>query len=472
MDRITVDRDLIKSFPIEIMRKYNMIPEKILENKLLVYVEKIDEIYLELLKLYFDYEIELVEMDLLTIERKIREREDSILNSNLFRESESIMESGSVRLFNEILNYAVSLKATDIHIESYEESNRIRFRINGRLKEVDNLNYEEFQSLSVRIKILSNLDITETRKPQDGRIILKLDRGDVDVRISSIPTIFGEKFVLRLLDKDNFTKDINSLGITGEQLSNIKKLYRQPYGMILITGPAGSGKTTSLYAILNELNDSSKNITTIEDPIEYTICGINQTQVNRKTDYTFHKAFESVLRQDPNIIVLGEIRNEKICKLALQSAITGHLILSTIHTNSTMSTITRLRSMKIEDYLIREGIVGIISQRLIGVLCPKCKVEYVLSKEEQENLDLKKEGLIYRAKGCSHCIQGYVGRKLLVETLVFDKKIKAYLESYSPDELECILEKDRFQSIKEQAKLMVIEGETSMEEYFKVSLTV
>ena len=316
-----------------------------------------------------------------------------------------------IKLINGIISQAIRNRASDIHFEPYENHIKIRFRIDGILKEILRQDSKIASILISRIKIISGLDISERRLPQDGRVSLSLGDKNVDVRVSTLPSSYGERIVLRILDKQSAQINIDDLGLPTQILSNYKSSLKDPEGIILFTGPTGSGKTTTLYAGLRYLSDSSQNILTVEDPIEYTLDGIGQTQVNTKTGYTFAKGLRAILRQDPDVVMVGEMRDIETAQIGIQSSLTGHLVLSTVHTNSAVAAITRLRDMGIESFLLASSVRTIISQRLVRRLCTNCKVSSSPSNEAVEIFKLKKNETIYVAEGCDSCSNtGYQGR--------------------------------------------------------------
>lgn len=303
-------------------------------------------------------------------------------------EIDDIKNAPAVKMVDQILTDAIKRKVSDIHIEPYEEVIRVRYRIDGMLKEILNIDIDALSAIITRIKILADMNIAERRIPQDGRIVTTIDGVPVDMRVSSIPLITGEKVVIRILDKSNYKIGKEKLGMSKEMLKKLDDIVASPYGIILVTGPTGSGKSTTLYTVLSELNDGKKNITTIEDPVEYTVEGINQVHVNSKAGLTFAAGLRSMLRQDPDIIMIGEMRDSETAQIGVRAAITGHLVLSTLHTNDAASSILRLVDMGVEPYLAATAIKGVIAQRLVRKICPSCKEEYQASNHEKEMLGL------------------------------------------------------------------------------------
>jgi len=334
-------------------------------------------------------------------------------------------ETSIIKLVNLIIMQAVKDRASDIHIEPEEDKVRIRYRIDGILYEVQNIPKHLQSALASRVKVMAEMDIAEMRKPQDGRIQLKMESKNLDLRVSSFPTIQGENLVLRILDKSSVLLGLAELGFSNKDLKNFDKVIRQPNGIILVTGPTGSGKTTTLYAALSTINSMEKNIITIEDPVEYEIPLIRQTQVNPKAGLTFANGLRSILRQDPDIVMVGEIRDKETAEIAIRASLTGHLVFSTLHTNDAASALTRLLNMGIEPFLVSSSVVAILAQRLVRVICPKCKEKYIPSKEVLKDLKLTQKAEFYRGKGCMKCKNtGFVGRIGIYELLVINEEIK------------------------------------------------
>lgn len=299
-------------------------------------------------------------------------------------ELDDVKNAPVVKMVDQIFKNAIEMRTSDIHIEPYEDEIRIRYRIDGKLHLINTLSIESLAPLVTRIKILANLNIAEKRIPQDGKIITRVDGTDVDLRVSILPIVNGEKIVIRILKREGYTTDKKKLGMNEENLRKLEKLISAPNGIILVTGPTGSGKSTTLYTVLSELNTDDVNIVTVEDPVEYSLSGINQVNVNSKAGMTFASGLRSILRQDPDIIMIGEIRDNETAEIAIKAAITGHLVLSTLHTNDAPSSISRLLDMGIEPYLVSTSLVGVIAQRLVRRICPNCKEEYEASEKEKK----------------------------------------------------------------------------------------
>jgi GSPII_E N-terminal domain./Type II/IV secretion system protein. len=382
--------------------------------------------------------------------------------------SEDVVNAPAVRLVNLIIEQGIESRASDIHIEPTEEDVRIRFRIDGKLHEIMRPGKDTLGPIVTRIKIMSNLNIAEQRLPQDGRIETVVNGKKLDIRVSILPTINGEKAVLRLLDKQNFLISRDKLGLTQDEMNVYASFLKHPHGIILVTGPTGSGKTTTLYTMLQELNNEDKNIITVEDPVEYTIAGVNQIQVNEKIGLDFASVLRFVLRQDPDIIMVGEIRDSETAEIAIRAAITGHLVLSTLHTNDAAGAVTRLMDMGIEPYLLSSSLVGVIAQRLVRTICPSCKVSYDADEAEKrllglpENTNLK----LYRGRGCAACNKtGYRGRQGIFEMLPITKQIKRLINMRaSDDEIKAEAMREGNHALRDSARELVLKGVTTLEE--------
>ncbi len=375
-----------------------------------------------------------------------------------------------IKLINGIISQAIKQRASDVHFEPYEDQLVIRFRIDGILKEVLSQDSRIASLVIARIKIISRLDISERRLPQDGRVSLSLGDKNVDVRVSTLPSSYGERIVLRLLDKQSAQINIDDLGLPMQILNNYKKSLKSSEGIILFTGPTGSGKTTTLYAGLRELSDSSQNILTVEDPIEYTLKGIGQTQVNTKTGYSFAKGLRAMLRQDPDVMMVGEIRDVETAQIAIQSSLTGHLVLSTVHTNSAVGAITRLRDMGIESFLLSSSLRSIISQRLVRRLCNNCKEEVAPSSEAIKLFNLKNNSKVFTARGCEECsFSGFQGRIAIAECIQVDAITRDLIhQKASESKIVDHVFKDQ-PSIDEASKELIISGITSCEEIIRLN---
>lgn len=381
-----------------------------------------------------------------------------------------------VRFVDSLILQAVNSKASDIHIEPYEKNVRVRFRIDGDLQEVFTPEKTSHAAIVTRIKIMGKMNIAEKRVPQDGRVNYNVAGRGVDMRISILPTAYGEKVVIRILDMGGTILKKEQLGFTENDMEVFEKIIKYPYGIILVTGPTGSGKSTTLYAILQELNKIEKNIITVEDPIEYRIEGINQVQVNTKAGMTFAAGLRSILRQDPDIIMIGEIRDAETAQISVRAAITGHLVLSTIHTNDTASTVSRLLDMDIEPYLISSALVGIVAQRLVKKICEECKERYLASDEEKQLLSIPpdKETYLYRGTGCSTCGgTGYKGRTSIVEIMPVTRKIKELIDRKAHiEEIRNAAKEEGMISLRENGISLALKGVTTVEQVVRNTYTL
>ncbi len=377
-------------------------------------------------------------------------------------------DANVVSLVNKVVTDAIQMGASDIHIEPYERSLRVRYRLDGVLHEVLQPPVEKTKPIISRLKIMADLDIAEKRRPQDGRIRVKQGERIIDIRVSTLPTDFGEKVVMRILDKSQLQLDMSKLGFEESDLKLFQRTIRLPYGMILVTGPTGSGKTTTLYAALNHINNPQINITTIEDPIEYNLPGINQTHVKADIGVTFAAALRSILRQDPNVIMVGEIRDAETAEIAIRAALTGHLVFSTLHTNDAPSAITRLIDMGVEPFLVASSVKMILAQRLLRKLCDKCKKEWTPSAEEKAELDLQDALASYfKNVGCPACNQvGYKGRTAVYEVLPIQNGF-VNLIGKGISELRAKTEASGFRSLRQAALRKAELGETTLEEVIR-----
>ncbi len=387
-----------------------------------------------------------------------------------------IDNSPIVLLVNQIIEGGVRQRASDIHIEALETKVRVRYRIDGALKEVMNYEIGILPAITARIKIIGGMDIAEKRKPQDGRITIVVDRREFDVRVSILPTVYGEKTVMRLTSKDGLTKPKAGLGFSEEEIEIFDGILSNPHGIILVTGPTGSGKSTTLYTSLSELNKEEVNIITVEDPVEANINGINQVQVNVKAEMTFAAALRSILRQDPDIIMIGEIRDGETAKIAVQAAITGHLVVSTLHTNSAASTVTRIIDMGIEPYVAGDALVGVIAQRLVRRLCTSCRIPRLADDDEKIILgveDPDDDVVIYEPEGCPLCNDtGYSGRIGVYEMMPVSKELQAVIaKGATADVIEKQALAEGMSTLKMSAARHVLRGTTSMAEMKKIVYT-
>lgn len=403
------------------------------------------------------------EMDLFTLAEELPQTEDLLEGDD---------DAPIIKLINALLSEAIKEEASDIHIETYEKQLIVRFRVDGVLKEVLKPNRKLSSLLVSRIKVMARLDIAEKRVPQDGRISLRIAGRAVDVRVSTMPSSHGERVVLRLLDKNAGNLDLKQLGMTDSIRVKFEELIRRPHGIILVTGPTGSGKSTTLYAGLTEINSKDTNILTVEDPIEYELEGIGQTQVNTKIDMTFARGLRAILRQDPDVVMIGEIRDLETAQIAVQASLTGHMVISTLHTNTASGAITRLQDMGVEPFLVSSSLLGVLAQRLIRTLCPKCKIEHVPDERERELLGIAADDPrhIYRANGCKACGNGgYRGRTGIHELLLVDDNVRELIHGGRG---ELAIEKyirQSVPSIRHDGMSKVLFGITTLEEVLRVT---
>lgn len=376
-----------------------------------------------------------------------------------------------VRFIDTVLENAVMNKASDIHIEPGEKELRVRYRIDGFLEEMLRTDMGILEPVVSRIKIMSNLNISEKRVPQDGRFLYRNGSYSIDMRVSIVPGIYGEKMVIRLLGRDDSLLDVNSLGFTEQERESIGRMIRRPYGMVLLCGPTGSGKTTTLYSFMKEVNDSRKNIVTIEDPVEYNLEGINQMQVNNRVGFTFAAGLRSILRQDPDIVLVGEVRDDETAEISVRAALTGHLVFSTIHTNNASSTITRLRDMGIEEFLLSSTIAGVISQRLVRKVCQVCSRKTPATEPEKRLLSVTHDIMLSRSEGCPACgMKGYKGREAVFEVMEVSDGIRNLIASGASDmEIEKHSIKAGMRTLRESCIAKVIEGTTTIEELIRTT---
>ena len=401
--------------------------------------------------------------DLFSIAQALPEPEDLL---------DSEDDAPIIRLINALLTEAIKENASDIHIETFENRLVVRFRVDGVLREVLQPQRVLAPLIVSRIKVMAKLDIAEKRLPQDGRISLRVAGRAVDVRVSTLPSGHGERVVLRLLDKQAGRLDLEHLGMARPTRDAMDRLIHKPHGIILVTGPTGSGKTTTLYAGLTKLNDRSRNILTVEDPIEYYLDGIGQTQVNTKVDMSFARGLRAILRQDPDVVMVGEIRDLETAEIAVQASLTGHLVLSTLHTNSAVGAMTRLRDMGVEPFLLSSSVIGVLAQRLVRVLCPDCKQAYTASASDCAFLDIPASDAptLYRAVGCSTCNNlGYQGRTGIYELIEIDDRLASMIHDGSGEhELERHA-RLHSPSIRQDGRRRILEGKTTLEEVLRVT---
>jgi general secretion pathway protein E len=442
-----IDTELVKTLPISFAKKFRLIPFQRKNGKVVIILSPPLDLYaLDEVQSLFGCEIEPVlalnHIVLDTINRvyeRGKEMTEGIEDDSTgiseydLQEPKDLLEAEDeapiIKFVNSLLFQAVKEKASDIHLECFEKELSVRFRKDGILHEITSVPKKLQASIISRVKIMAELDIAEKRKPQDGRIRVKVAGRDVDVRISTVPTTWGESVVMRILDRSSVLLTLEDLGLAGKKLHTFEGLILRPHGIILVTGPTGSGKTTSLYAGLERINSPDKKIITVEDPVEYQIQGINQIQVNPKVNLTFANGLRSILRQDPDVILVGEIRDRETADIAIHASLTGHLVFSTLHTNDSASAITRLIDMEIEPFLVASSLMAVIAQRLLRFLCNHCKEPYEPHDDELLKIGIRRsqmhDGVLYRARGCDKCFNmGYSGRTGIFEMLMIDDDIR------------------------------------------------
>lgn len=430
-----------------------------------------ERLYNRFLELRTDKAIESMQQD----SDESSEEEDISLTDFLRTSSDILTSEESapiIKFVNALFYQAVKKRASDIHIEVQEKRGEIRFRIDGMLTKNADLEKKVVSLIVSRIKVISNLDISEKRIPQDGRTQIKIAGQTLDIRVSILPTFYGERVVMRILMQSSQIPAINELGFDNELIDDVKKLLRSSHGIILVTGPTGSGKTTSLHSFLREVESPEKNLITVEDPVEYKSDSIAQIQVNEKVGLTFAAALRSILRQDPDIIMIGEIRDEETAAIAVRAALTGHLVFSTLHTNSASATISRLADMGVEPFLISSSLLGILAQRLVRVLCDNCKEEDVIAEDFARDYNLPNNAKIYKSNGCRECnYSGYSGRRSIGELLVMNDVVKNLLKTTTDEHtIKNALEEQGLKTISTQLTKMLLNGETSLDEAIRIGL--
>ena len=403
------------------------------------------------------------ESDLFALAEELPDTEDLLDNED---------DAPIIKLINAMLGEAIKEGASDIHIETFESQLVVRFRVDGVLREILRPNRKLSSMLVSRIKVMAKLDIAEKRVPQDGRITLRIAGRAVDVRVSTMPSSHGERVVLRLLDKNNARLNLKDLGMTQQNRDHFSSLIRKPHGIILVTGPTGSGKSTTLYAGMSQINSRDRNILTVEDPIEYEIPGIGQTQVNTKVDMTFARGLRAILRQDPDVVMVGEIRDLETAQIGVQASLTGHLVMSTLHTNTASGAITRMEDMGVEPFLLSSSLLGVLSQRLVRTLCNSCKEGHVADERECQLLGVPFESkpTIYRAIGCEECnFNGYKGRTGIHELLVVDETIREMIHNGKGEQSVEKYIRKHSPSIRQDGCSRVLAGKTTLEEVLRVT---
>ncbi|GBF32754.1 type IV fimbrial assembly [Desulfocucumis palustris] len=490
MESFQVDPAAVATLSAEATRRYKALPVAFDGDKLIVAMQKPSDIMvMDDLRIMTGYDISPVvvpdtELEA-AIEKYSREsmvvepgEEESQLPEDFNADNVTSSERPAVQLVNMIMTQAVTAGASDVHIELYEKYMRVRFRIDGVLHDIMEPPRRMHASLVSRLKVMANLDIAERRIPQDGRMSLKIEGRMIDIRVASLPATFGERITMRLLDRSGKMLSLVDLGLEPDMLEKYRSLIRRPYGLVLVTGPTGSGKTSTLYASLDEVDRVGKNVITVEDPVEYRLDGMNQVQLNPKAGLTFASGLRSILRNDPDIIMVGEIRDMETARTAIEAAMTGHLVFSTLHTNDAPGAISRLLEMGVEPFLIASSLSCVVAQRLARTLCPNCKEPYELSRSELEKIpdfplpQGEGKALLYRPKGCFRCSNtGYRGRFGVYEFLFADEKIyRMTLERKSAQEIKDAAVEGGMTTLRKNGLLKVMRGVTSLEEMLRVVL--
>ncbi len=494
LNGITIPREVRELVGVELLKKYTVVPFEVDPHNAnilhLAMADPMDMVAIDDISIVTDMQIEpfvASAREIMSVidrwygasetmsqaMRFTQEREALRRTTEEEEEVANVEDAPIVKLVRSLIEQAIRQRASDIHIEALGESVRIRYRIDGVLSEKMVYENSLLPAISTRIKIMGGMDISEKRKPQDGRMNIIVDRREYDIRISSIPTVHGEKLVLRISSKMNMNRNKEELGLAGEERERFDRMLSSPYGIIFVTGPTGSGKSTTLYTALSELNTERVNIVTVEDPVEAELEGVNQIQVNNRAGITFASALRAILRQDPDIIMIGEIRDEETANIAVQASITGHLVVSTLHTNNAAGTLNRMADMGVERYLIADAVIGVIAQRLVRRLCPHCKRKKWATKEEKRILRIpaEQEVEIYEPSGCNLCnYVGYFGRIAIFEIMEVNEKIRSLItKNASTEELIRCARQSGMRTLRENGILSVLNGTTSVEEVLRAS---
>lgn len=495
LQNVEIEEEILKMVPVNVLTKYKILPFEYSQDNLMLRVamaDPMDMAALDDINIITNMQVEPVVTTTRSVmlaidkyygqaevnsalEEYTREKESQMMEQeDLY--SEDVNNSPIVQLVKGMIDQAVRQRASDIHIEPMERQVRIRYRIDGALYEKATYSVQLLPAMVARVKIIGGMDISEKRKPQDGRITQVVDRHEYDIRVSVLPTVYGEKIVMRLTSKNALTKEKSQLGLRPDELKKFDHILMNPHGILLVTGPTGSGKSTTLYTALSELNKEDVNIITVEDPVEANIDGINQVQVNNKANLTFASALRSILRQDPDIIMIGEIRDRETASIAVQASITGHLVVSTLHTNSAASTITRLVDMGIEPYLIADATIGVIAQRLVRRLCPDCKRAKKADADDLELLMRKPDEdiTIYEPCGCPRCDgTGFKGRIGVYEIMEVSPQLKTIIsKNGSAEDIKNKALEEGMDTLRMSATKYVLDGITSVPEMMRVSFDI
>lgn len=492
IDMLDIDQKLFEQFSFDFMKKNKMIPISIQKNGILLVAtgKPLDCNAVSAVSVCYSGPVDFVLTPPTQIDRYIdsvsavistsmalsdlnSEKDEQLFSGNaapegqdLVYKDDDVINNPAVRLVDSVIKEAIPYRASDIHIEPFEKKVRVRYRIDGDLQERADFPIESYSAICARLKIMSGMNIAEHRSPQDGRINMIIGGKEYDFRVSSLPTVFGEKFVIRILDKSSFNFTRADLGFTEEENVLVDKMLARPHGIILLTGPTGCGKSTTLYSFLKEINTTDVNIVTVEDPVEYTMLGVNQTQVNAKANMTFAAALRSILRQDPDVIMIGEIRDEETAEIAVRAAITGHVVFSTLHTNDAPGAVVRLEDMGVHDYLVSDALAGVIAQRLVKRLCPACKKRGKTNAEEMEILNISEPVTISRPQGCQFCNNtGYKGRIAVHEIMYINEEIKAAISrEKNLEALRRLAVQGGMTPLWDSCRSLVLKGDTSVQE--------
>ena len=499
IDMLDIDRSLFDLFSFSFMKKHKIVPVSFDKNGVLLvatgkplnfnslsalstqFACKYDYVlvppvqidrYVDSISAVISTTLALDDLNSGKIEGQIKEVQN--INESSVSKEDDVINNPAVRLVDSVIKEAIPYRASDIHIEPFEKVVKVRYRIDGDLQDRAEFPIEAYSAICARLKIMSGINIAERRIPQDGRINMVIGGKEFDFRVSTLPTVFGEKFVIRILDKTTFHFTRQDLGFTEKENQIVDKMLKRPHGIILLTGPTGCGKSTTLYSFLKEVNNPLVNIVTVEDPVEYTMHGVNQTQVNTKANMTFAVALRSILRQDPDIIMIGEIRDEETAEIAVRSAITGHIVFSTLHTNDAPGAILRLEDMGVEDYLVADALVGVIAQRLVKKLCPACKKRGRTNKREMEILGIDEPVTISRPNpdGCQFCNNtGYKGRTAIHEVMYVNEAMKTVvLKEKNLEVLRKLAIENGMTPLYESCKNLVLQGVTSLQELMMLNI--
>ncbi len=495
LDMLTIDKNLMDKFAFSLIKKHKFIPISLdKDGTLTVAVGRpLDCNAVSVISTVYNCKLDFILTPPTQIDRYIdsiaavistskalkdlnSEKDESLFaqaqEMDVITQRDDVINNPAVRLVDSIIKEAIPYRASDIHIEPFEKKVNVRYRIDGDLQDRADFPIESYPVICARLKIMSGMDIAEHRIPQDGRINMLIGNKEYDFRVSSLPTVFGEKFVIRILDKSSFHFTRQDLGFNEAESAVIDKMLARPHGIILLTGPTGCGKSTTLYSFLKELNKPTVNIVTVEDPVEYTMPGVNQTQINPKANLTFASALRAILRQDPDIVMVGEIRDEETAEIAVRAAITGHLVFSTLHTNDAPGAVLRLEDMGIQDYLVSDALVGVIAQRLVKRLCPACKKRGKTNAKEMEILGISDPISVFRPQGCQFCNNtGYKGRIAVHEIMYVNEDMKSSIST--EQNLESLRSKsleNGMCSLWDSCKELVESGVTSIQELMTLSV--